>query len=199
MKTLASGNSAVFLDRDGVLTIPIFRNGRSYAAQALEDYALYDAAADAVSALKEAGFLTVVVTNQPDVGAGKIPIETLGSMHTELTSKTGVDLIVACTHTKADNCSCRKPKDGMLRSSAKTHNIDLSASFMVGDRKSDVEAGISAGCRTVFLDLGYTSEEKPTNMDYTCTNVSQAVQWIIEQKHGASVPAEEDRTITTNS
>lgn len=196
---MASGNSAVFLDRDGVLTIPIFRNGRSYAARAMHDYALYDAAADAVAALKDAGFLTVVVTNQPDVGAGKISVETLDAMHTELTTRTGVDLIVACTHTKADDCSCRKPRDGMLRSSANARNIDLSASFMVGDRKSDVDAGIAAGCKTVFLDLGYTSEEKPTNMDYTCANINQAVQWIIEQKHRASVTTEENRAITANS
>ena len=179
---MANGNSAVFLDRDGVLTVPIFRDGRSYASQTMEEYALYDAAAPAVAALKRAGFLTVVVTNQPDVGAGIIAMETLEAMHAELASRTDVDVIMACTHTKTDGCACRKPKAGMLLDAAATYDIDLTASFMVGDRKSDVDAGIEAGCRTVFLDLGYTAEEKPINMDQTCSDIGQAAEWIIDQK-----------------
>lgn len=194
---MANGKSAVFLDRDGVLTVPIFRDGRSYAAQTMEDYALYEAAAPAVAALRNAGFLTVVVTNQPDVGAGAIAAETLDAMHSELASRTGVDVIMACTHTKSDDCACRKPKAGMLLRAAAAHNIDLAASFMVGDRKSDIQAGVAAGCRTVFLDLGYTAEEKPTNMDKTCSDISQAVEWIIDQ--GPAATADQRQTAKANA
>ena len=152
----------------------------------MEDYALYEAAGPAVAALKKAGFLTVVVTNQPDVGTGDITLETLDAMHAELVARTNVDVIMTCTHTKADNCGCRKPKAGLLLSAANVHDIDLTTSFMVGDRKSDVEAGVAAGCRTVFLDLGYTAEEKPTNMDQTCSDIGQAVEWIIDQRRASA-------------
>jgi D-glycero-D-manno-heptose 1,7-bisphosphate phosphatase len=146
---------AVFLDRDGVLVIPEFRDGRSFAPVTLESYRFYPDAPEALSRLKAAGYKLIVVTNQPDVGKGLVPQLVADEMHERLRKALPVDLIKACFHTQAVNCACRKPKPGMLLDAARELGIDLEKSYMVGDRASDGEAGEAAGCRTIFIDLGY--------------------------------------------
>jgi len=88
------------------------------------------------------------------------------------------DAIMICYHDDRDRCTCRKPKPGMLESAANELNLDLSRSFMVGDRWRDIEAGKRAGCRTVFIDLGY-SERQPEQPDATVENLTEAVTWIL--------------------
>ena len=170
---------AVFLDRDGVLVIPEFRDGRSYAPRELENYAFYPEAADSLERLRGAGFLLVVVSNQPDVGAGLIAPETLEEMNRRLRDAVPLDSIEVCTHVSADNCDCRKPMPGMLTASAARLGIALDRSYMIGDRKSDVIAGQSAGCRTIFIDLEYTAELKPENADWTVKSLGEAVNCIL--------------------
>ena len=169
---------AVFLDRDGVLVIPDFREGRSYAPTRLEGYCFYDDAPQALSRLKSAGYKLVVVTNQPDVGKGVIPQATSDEMHERLRNAMPVDLIKACFHTHTAHCDCRKPKPGMLLDAARELGIDLESSFMVGDRASDVEAGRAAGCRTVFIDLGY-DEQKPAAPTFVVRSIAEAADCIL--------------------
>jgi D-glycero-D-manno-heptose 1,7-bisphosphate phosphatase len=170
---------AVFLDRDGVLVVPEFRDGRSFAPTRLEDYVFYRDAASALWRLKVAGFLLVVVTNQPDVGKGVTDRKVIDDMHALLRESMPVDVIMSCFHTAAENCDCRKPKPGMLLEAALKFRIDLAESFMVGDRASDVEAGRVAGCRTVFIDLNYASEKKPATQDFTAGNLTEATDIIL--------------------
>jgi D-glycero-D-manno-heptose 1,7-bisphosphate phosphatase len=129
--------------------------------------------------LKRAGFLLAVVTNQPDVGRGLIPRAEVEAMHEIITRELPVDAIKACYHGQADECSCRKPKPGMILAAAAELGIDLERSFMVGDRKTDVEAGRAAGCATVFIDLGY-AEPAPEAPDYVVRSISEAADIIIE-------------------
>jgi D-glycero-D-manno-heptose 1,7-bisphosphate phosphatase len=168
---MGTGVPAVFLDRDGVLVVPEFRDGRSYAPRDLASYAFYPDAAAAVAALKSAGFLTVVVTNQPDIGAGLIAAETVEEMHRRLLEAMPLDAIRVCPHTREDRCDCRKPAPGLLLKAAEEFGIDLGRSYMVGDRASDVEAGKAAGCRTIFIDLGYTAELRPHDPDWTIGSI----------------------------
>ena len=170
---------AVFLDRDGVLTIPEFRHGRSFAPLTLEDFSIYPEAPAAVQRLSEAGFLLIVVTNQPDVAYGRIQRETLEEMHRKLHSLLCLDDIQVCSHGREDKCNCRKPLPGMIARAANRLNVDLANSFLIGDRASDIEAGRSAGCRTVFVDRYYTSEPKPEDPDFICSDVAQAADWIL--------------------
>jgi D-glycero-D-manno-heptose 1,7-bisphosphate phosphatase len=170
---------AVFLDRDGVLVIPQFRDGRSYAPARLEDYEFYPEAAPALTRLKDAGYLLVVVTNQPDVGKGIIARAVVDEMHYRLRAAMPVNAIKSCFHTSAENCGCRKPNPGMLVEAARELGLDLAESYMVGDRASDVEAGRAAGCRTVFIDLNYDSEVKPLTQDYTVGNLTEATDIIL--------------------
>ncbi len=181
---------AVFLDRDGVLTVPEFRDGRSFAPASLEVLSFYGDAADAVSALKDAGFIVVVVTNQPDIGAGKVDAAIIDEMHARLRDAMPVDDIEVATETRDQATGLisdrRKPGTGMLMSAAERWNIDLETSYMVGDRGSDVEAGVRAGCTSIFIDLGYTADLAATGQAATVKSVSEAAAWIIddERKQG---------------
>ena len=108
------GRPAIFLDRDGVLVIPEFRDGRSYAPRKLLDFRIYSGAAESAGRLKDAGYTLVVVTNQPDVGNGLVDRSVVEEMHQKLRASVPVDAVEVCYHTTADNCDCRKPKPGML-------------------------------------------------------------------------------------
>jgi len=171
-------HKAVFLDRDGVIVVPEFRDGRSYAPRRLEDFKFYPEAESALARLKEAGFVLVVVTNQPDVGNGLINQEIIDEMHRRLMARFPITAVKACLHSQKDGCECRKPRPGMLVESARELGIALSESFMVGDRASDIEAGQAAGCRTVFIDLEY-SAPKPSNPTYTVRSLAEATKVII--------------------
>lgn len=177
---MGTGVPAVFLDRDGVLVIPEFRDGRSYAPRELANYAFYPDAAQSVASLKADGFLAVVVTNQPDIGAGLVSAQTVNEMHRLLEEAMPVDAVRVCPHTRADNCACRKPAPGLLLESAEEFGIDLDRSYMIGDRSTDIEAGKVAGCRTIFIDLGYTAEPRPRDADWTVGSLTEAAAIIRE-------------------
>jgi len=170
---------AVFLDRDGVIVVPEFRDRRSFAPRRLEDFRLYPEAAASLHRLKRAGFLLAVVTNQPDVGNGVTPRSEVDAMHQIMTRELPVDTVKACFHGQADHCDCRKPKPGMILEAAAELGIDLAKSFMVGDRKGDVDAGRAAGCTTVFIDLGY-AETAPDAPDYVVRSIAEAADVIIK-------------------
>jgi D-glycero-D-manno-heptose 1,7-bisphosphate phosphatase len=170
---------AVFLDRDGVIVIPEFRSGRSFAPRRLEDFRLYPEAAESLDRLKRRGFLLAIVTNQPDVGRGLVPRSEVDAMHAVLARELPIDSLKACFHAGDENCDCRKPKPGMILAAAGELGVDLSKSFMVGDRASDIEAGRTAGCTTVFIDLGY-GETPPDAPDYVVRSVAEATDVILE-------------------
>lgn len=171
-------NRAVFLDRDGVVVIPEFRDGRSYAPRRLKDFVLYPDAAFELERLRRAGFVLVVVTNQPDVGNGLTERSVVESMHETLLSQLPVSAVKVCFHSQRDGCRCRKPEPGMLLEAADEFGIDLSQSFMVGDRASDVAAGHRVGCETVFIDLGY-DEAPPSAPFHRVLSLKEAVDRIL--------------------
>lgn len=169
---------AVFLDRDGVLVIPEFANGRSYAPRSLDRFKFYPEARDCLDQLKAWGYFLVVVTNQPDVGTGHLSLATLNEMHKRMTAELQIDHINVCTHTSQDACDCRKPRPGMLVQAAEQYGINCQDSFMVGDRRSDILAGAAVGCKTIFIDHGYTVEAVPDDADKIVITLSEVVSWI---------------------
>ncbi|NMM46732.1 HAD-IIIA family hydrolase [Rhodospirillaceae bacterium KN72] len=177
----------MFLDRDGVLSIPEFRDGRSFAPKFLDDFVLYEDAAEGVAVLKRAGFLVIVATNQPDVGAGLVPRETVEAMHERLSKWTEIDDIEVSYETREQDVGRRKPAPGMLLDAAKKWEIDLSASYMVGDRSSDVECGFHAGCHSVFIDRHYSVEPIPEKQIATVSSLAEAVGVIVSHS-GKSTP-----------
>ncbi len=168
---------AVFLDRDGVLNKSIVRDNRPCSPSSLDELVLIDNACRACEQLRASGYLLIGVTNQPDIARGKISREEIEKFNAVVTSEMALDEMRMCPHDDEDACSCRKPKPGMLIVAARSFDIDLSTSIMVGDRWKDIEAGQAAGCRTVFIDYGY-NEQKPTRADHICLNLFDAVPWI---------------------
>ena len=172
--------AAVFLDRDGVLNRSLVRDGKSYAPRRMEDFKLLPYAVTSVEKLLKVGFLVIVVTNQPDINNGLVSIESVNAMHSILKEKTHVTDIFLCPHSQNEGCHCRKPKPGMLMAAAKKYNIDLQKSFMVGDRSSDVDAGLEAGCRAIFLNRHY-KEPSPLKQEKTFSSLNSVTNYIIHQ------------------
>jgi D-glycero-D-manno-heptose 1,7-bisphosphate phosphatase len=173
--------SAVFLDRDGVVNRSEVRDGKPYAPRRLADFRLLPGVQTAVAALKKAGFLVIIVTNQPDIGNGLVAAETVEAMHDKLRQKIAPDAIEMCPHQQDEGCRCRKPKSGMIKTAARRLAIDLAASFMVGDRPSDILAGRAAGCYTIFVDRHY-GEALNVSPDDTVKHFPAAVDVILSRK-----------------
>jgi len=154
---------AVFLDRDGVINRPIVRDGKPYPPVSVEEFELLPGVAEACARLKAAGFLLVVATNQPDVGRGTLARETVEAMHAKMCAALPLDRIEVCYDPgQGIPSEFRKPAPGMLLRAAIELDIALSQSWMVGDRWRDVDCGANAGCRTVFIDLGYDEKLRAT-------------------------------------
>jgi D-glycero-D-manno-heptose 1,7-bisphosphate phosphatase len=174
---------AVFLDRDGVLNRPVVRDGLPFPPANADEFILYSDVAEGCAQLKEAGFLLIVVTNQPDVGRGTQSRDSVDAMHAALRKALpSLDGIEVCFHAGSrhgERCDCRKPKPGMLLRAAASHDIDLKRSFFIGDRWRDVDCAHAAGCRAVFIDHGYREplREKP---DFVVATFHQAVSTILE-------------------
>ena len=135
--------------------------------------------ADAVRAIRQAGYLAIVATNQPDVATGAQRREVVEAFHNILMRELTVADILACYHTDGDGCPCRKPKPGMLLQAAQRWHIDLHASFMVGDRWRDIEAGHGAACRTILVqgDEPY-QEPQPRDPHWTVRSLLEASRII---------------------
>jgi len=185
-----SVKQAVFVDRDGVLNRSVVRDGRPYPPATLEALEILPGVAEAVHRLIDAGFLVVGATNQPDVTRGDQRREVVEAMNAQLMAIMPITAIFVC-YEDGDDHPRRKPNPGLLIEAAETYGIDLRASFMVGDRWRDVEAGRHAGCRTVFLDLGYDERQPDPPADHTVTDLPAAVEWILSQTQNGGAPHDE--------
>ncbi|HEX5399282.1 MAG TPA: HAD family hydrolase [Verrucomicrobiae bacterium] len=173
---------AVFLDRDGVINRPLEREHKPFAPRNLDEFQILPEVPDACARLKAAGFLLVVATNQPDVGRGTLKREVVERIHAHLMSELPADRVEVCYHPGQglSDCDCRKPKPGMLLHAAHELNIDLSQSWMVGDRWRDVDCGHAAGCRTIFINRGYAEDLKQPP-DFSARNLAEAADIILNK------------------
>lgn len=171
---------AVFLDRDGVLNEPVVRNGKPYPPASLDELRIYPDAAPALARLKHAGFLLIVVTNQPDVARGRTPRRLVEAVNTAIGAALPIDDFLVCWHDDADACACRKPKPGLLREASSRYGIDLSRSFLIGDRWRDIDAGAAAGCRTVLIDRHYRERPPEHAPDFRAESLTEAAEWILQ-------------------
>jgi len=153
---------AVFLDRDGVINRALEQDGLPYPPTSMGEFEIYPEVPAACAKLKQAGFLLIVATNQPDVGRGTLKKEIVEAIHAGMCRELPIDRVEVCYHPGqgASDCDCRKPKPGMLLRAAHELGIDLAQSWMVGDRWRDIDCGHAAGCRTIFIDRGYAEALK---------------------------------------
>jgi len=169
---------AIFLDRDGVINRAPTRQGTPYPPANLAEMEILPGVPEALVALYNAGFMLIVVTNQPDVARGTTSIKIVEEINNHLLACLPISEFRTCYHDSGDGCDCRKPLPGALFAAAKQHGIDLAKSFMVGDRWRDIEAGRAAGCKTFFIDYGY-SEKQPDAVDFRVRSLDEAAKIIL--------------------
>lgn len=193
MRNLENKQKCIFLDRDGTIN--------RYSGYILDrkDLVLLDGVASAIKKINSSEYLCIVVTNQPIIARGESSIENLNKIHAHLQTLLGregayVDDILYCPHHpdkgfdgevaeyKID-CDCRKPKPGMVKKAAKRYNLDLEASFMVGDSWRDIELGENAEMHTCLVESGEAVEDSHSvHPELVAKDLQKAVEIIIERK-----------------
>jgi D,D-heptose 1,7-bisphosphate phosphatase len=190
---------AIFLDRDGVINELVYHQEQEVIDSpfTVRQFKLMPGAAKAIKSLRQAGYLIVLISNQPGMAKGQMSKETFEKirkkMQTELGKAGGVpDGEYYCFHHpeavikqyKA-KCDCRKPAPGLLLKAARDMDIDLGQSWMIGDNLSDVQAGKAAGCRTVLLgklkcEVCNLMDEKNARPDNISPDLAGAAQYILD-------------------
>lgn len=169
---------AVFLDRDGVLI-----REKSYICK-IEEMEIFPYASECIRKIKNKGYYVIVVTNQSGIARGLFTEDDLLMMHKYMQQKTGIDAVYYCPHHPEGKiekyritCNCRKPKTGMFGQACREYKIDMSHSYMVGDRAGDVIAGQKAGLKTILLESGYGSGrlEVDVHPDYILDDLRMVV------------------------
>jgi D-glycero-D-manno-heptose 1,7-bisphosphate phosphatase len=182
-------NRALFLDRDGVLDELVFypSPGEWESPRHVRDLKMRDGVEDALKEASRAGWLLFIITNQPSYAKGKCPLEDLQEVHRRVLDelKSAGVIITAdyiCYHhpeSKIEGfrtCQCRKPSPFFIREAAKTYDVDLRRSWMVGDQDSDVVTGVNAGCRTALLNYGRSADKRgKTKPDLFCADLADFV------------------------
>lgn len=168
---------AVILDRDGVINAVTVLEGVPRPPRGLGDFQLLPGVKSAIDDLRKAGFLVFCLTNQPEIARGTIDRENVDAISSYLVERVGIQEVFVCAHDDADKCLCRKPLTGGVEHFFSKYNLTKVGSFLVGDRGKDIDAGLSAGLRTILISNGYY-ESQSINHDYLVRNISEAVEII---------------------
>jgi len=184
---LKAQRRAVFLDRDGVINEAVVRDGKPFPPTTLSMVKFAPNARGEIDRLKMCGFTVICVTNQPDVARGTLSAATANMIMEYIADAVGLDDAFVCAHDDSNRCACRKPLPGLLLQAAARYDIDLGASFVVGDRWKDIDAGAAAGCRTILIERNWGECGSSAPPDYTVTSLSAAVDSIIDRPFDRSV------------
>jgi len=173
-----STRRALFFDRDGTLMKEVNHCHHP------EEVVAIDGAAALLANTHSQGWLHLIITNQGGIGLGYFTKDEFQSVQDELQRQLNglIDAVYMSPDKSGSDSIRRKPSPGMLLEAAKDFNVDLSRSFMIGDRESDIEAGRRAGCRTILVLTGYGREHRDCGADVIAEDVTEALQWILEQK-----------------
>ena len=146
---------AIFIDRDGTIV-----HDADYLSS-VDELEVFDFAREALTMLRENGYLIIVLTNQSGIGREMFDTAALDVIHREINERLGglIDAFYACPHLPYDGCECRKPRIGLLRQATEDFAVDVPNSWMVGDKRSDVELGFNAGLATALVMTGYGETE----------------------------------------
>ena len=158
---------AVFLDRDGIINRAVVREGKPYPPARPEDVEILLGAITSLQRLAGCGYVLIGITNQPDVARGTQSREAVEAINRLIQSRLPIREIFVCYHDNTDDCDCRKPKPGLIWQAAKKYGLDLSISWMVGDRWKDIAAGQAAGLKTIFVDYHYAEIYQGISADFT--------------------------------
>ena len=160
----------IFLDRDGIVNDVILRDGIVSSPRSLEEFKFRDDFLNFAKKIdKNHNFF--LVTNQPDIKRKMLKLDDLQKMHDRLMNILSFKEIFVCAHDDDDNCSCRKPKPGMILEAISTNNLKYGECIMIGDSLKDIEAANSAGISVVLLDTDYSSHISFSNKIKSLTSL----------------------------
>lgn len=175
-----TGLPAVFLDRDGIINRAIVRDGKPFPPARLEELEILSGTFVSLLELANSGYTLIGVTNQPDVARGTQSRQTVESFNALIQSKLPIREFFVCYHDNGDNCDCRKPKPGLILQAAQKYRLDLSHSWMVGDRWKDIAAGQAAGLKTIFVNYHYAETYEGLPADFTVDDTSFLADIILK-------------------
>ena len=141
----------VFLDRDGVICKLVNDHGVLRSPRSMPEFQFVDGVIEFLDRLRELDIEVAVVTNQPEVKRNLVRKELVEQFHQMIRERTGIEHFFVCWHDDDDTCNCRKPKPGLLFQAAEELGVDLSGSYMLGDRQKDMDAARAAGCRGILV------------------------------------------------
>jgi D-glycero-D-manno-heptose 1,7-bisphosphate phosphatase len=179
-------NRAVFLDRDGTINIE-----KGYV-HCIDQWEWIPGAVDAIVALKKAGFLVIIVTNQAGIARGYYNETDMANLHAWINDELKphgavIDGFYHCPHHPEfgtiRECECRKPMPGMIFEASREFDIDLGRSWLVGDKVSDIQAGLAAGVQSILVLTGYGKQDRALLEDngICVADIAEAVSYIISR------------------
>jgi D-glycero-D-manno-heptose 1,7-bisphosphate phosphatase len=172
--------AAVFLDRDGTLMRDVDYCGEPGNVQ------VFPGAGEALSKLRSRGYKIIIVTNQSGIARGYFDEEQYRAVEHEFGRQVGAQLIDAtyfCPHGPDQGCGCRKPAPGLVLRAASEHQLDLTRSFFIGDKDSDMQCGRNAGLKTILVHTGYGQEANQETPDFVAPDLAAAVTVVLENSH----------------
>ena len=151
-------NKCLFLDRDGIINVPLVKKNKPFAPTEISQFRLYKNLNKTLNYIKKLNYLIIIITNQPELSKGNLNKKTLDQMHEIIYSTFPIDDIFVCKCQESSSCKCYKPKPKMLYDAKIKHNIDLKKSYFVGDTYRDVYCASNAGCYSILLKKRYNYE-----------------------------------------
>jgi D-glycero-D-manno-heptose 1,7-bisphosphate phosphatase len=169
---------AVFFDRDGTLIV----DPPDLRVDSVDEIELFPDTLRALSELAKLDYGVFLISNQAGIGEGRITrqeFETIENKVIELIKPSGINVLntYVCPHVPSDNCVCRKPKPYMVLQAAEEFDIDLPQSYFIGDRESDIMAGVNAGTKTILVKTG-NEPVVSKEATYTATDLLEAIEYI---------------------
>jgi D-glycero-D-manno-heptose 1,7-bisphosphate phosphatase len=181
---------AVFFDRDGVLNHAPTVDGVARSPRSVGELRIVEGARDLLGRLRDLDYELVIVTNQPDVARGLTTAKDVLAINELLSASLLIPWVYCCFHDESDRCTCRKPRSGLLRQAASERDLDLSASWLIGDRWIDIAAGSEAGVQTILLHRPYSwspsssgSPPRGLRSDHVASDLAGCVELIIAAGH----------------
>jgi D-glycero-D-manno-heptose 1,7-bisphosphate phosphatase len=175
-----SGLAAIFLDRDGIINRAIVRDGKPFPPARPEELEILPGIVPSLLSLSRSGYVLIGITNQPDVARGTQSRQNVESFNALLQNQLPIREFFVCYHDNRDQCNCRKPKPGLILQAAEKYGLDLSRSWMVGDRWKDIAAGQAVGLKTIFVDYHYAEAYEVLPADFTVEDTSLLADIILK-------------------
>jgi D-glycero-D-manno-heptose 1,7-bisphosphate phosphatase len=169
--------AAVFVDRDGTIM-----QDADYCSDP-EQVQIFPGVPEALRLLKSNGFKLIIITNQSGIGRGLLTINQYRAVEAEVLRQLGnglIDCTYFCPDVPGQHSSCRKPAPGMILQATREHQIDLSRSFLIGDKEIDAECGRNAGVRTIRVQTGPQRDTNGTIADWVAADLAEAAKIVID-------------------